>query len=46
MKFTHYFYILRLLQIGIPYDEIFKLGKSEANYILAISNVLDERKVE
>ena len=46
LKISHYFMLLRLLQLGIPYDEIFRLTREEINYFLTIGNVIEERKAE
>ena len=36
--------ILQLLEIGIPYDEIFKLDEDEVKYLLAVHTAIAEKR--
>jgi len=38
--------LLQLLEIGIPYNEIYKMDEKEINYILAINAAIAEKRNE
>lgn len=38
--------LLQLLEIGVPYEEIYKMDEKEINYILAIHAAIVEKRNE
>ncbi len=46
MIYNHYIMLLQLLEIGIPYDEIYQMDEQEVNYILAINAAIADKRNE
>ena len=46
MKVNYYIMLLRLLQVGVPYDAIQVMSKEEVLYLLTVNMVQEERQQE
>jgi hypothetical protein len=44
MKVQYYLLLLKLLQIGIPYDNIKEMDEEEILYIIAASTAVEEKQ--
>lgn len=44
--YAHYFTLLQLLQIGIPYEAIMEMEDTEIDMILGISAAISEKQQE